>query len=270
MDAQVPLDAAFRDETGKRVLLRDFLGKKPLMLNLIQYRCTMLCSQEMLVLAQSLKEMPFTVGNQFNLITLSIDHRETPELAGEYKRGYLKDYGRSGAERGWHFLTGDEASIQQLADAIGYRFVFDAPTDSFMHPDGVIILTPEGRVSHYFFRLDYPPRDMKWALVQAGNGKIGSPLDAFALLCYHYNPATGKYSLELMGLLRMAALATLLSLGLGVGVMSWRGRRRDAATRRGGEEATGQAAIENLQLKIDNLQSPIAPSPPGPIAGGEG
>ena len=119
-------------------------------------------------------------NDQFNLITLSIDHRETPELANEYKQGYLKEYARPGAERGWHFLTGDEASIQQLADAIGYRFLYDAPTDSFMHPDGVIILTPTGRVSHYFFRLEYPPRDMKWALIQAGNGKIGSPLDGYA------------------------------------------------------------------------------------------
>jgi protein SCO1/2 len=229
MNAQVPLNLTFRDETGKAVQLHEYFRGKPVMLNLIQYRCTMLCSQEMNVLAASLQEMTFDVGKQFTVITLSIDARESPDLASAYREGYLKAYDRPGAEAGWHFLTGDEASIQRLADAIGFHFTYDARTDQFAHPDGVIILTPEGRISHYFFRLLYPPRDMRLALVEAADRKIGSPLDAFALLCYHYNPVSGRFNLAVMGVLRVAALATLLLLGGTVALLSLRerlGKRR--------------------------------------------
>jgi protein SCO1/2 len=225
LNAQVPLDISLKDETGRTVQLHQFFGKKPVMLILIQYRCTMLCSEEMKALALSLKEMQFTVGKQFNLITVSIDHRETPDLAAHYREGYLKDYGRPEAATGWHFLTGDERSIRRLSDAIGFHFAYDAETDQFMHPDGVIVLTPEGRVARYFFRLEYPARALRLALVEAADRKIGTPLDGLWLLCYHYNPVTGRYNLALMGVLRLAALGTVLLLGMGVGVMSLRSRR---------------------------------------------
>jgi protein SCO1/2 len=224
LNAQIPLDLEFRDEAGKRVRLHEYFRGKPVMLNLIQYRCTMLCSREMEALAESLKELTFTVGKEFTLITLSIDHREQPSLAKEYQEGYLKQYGRPGAAEGWHFLTGDEGAIARLADAIGFRFVYVAKTDQYAHPDGVMILTPEGKVSHYFFNLRYPPRDLRLGLVEAAARRIGSPLDMVALLCYHYNPATGKYNLALLGVLRLAAAATLLSLGGAVTVWSLRGR----------------------------------------------
>jgi protein SCO1/2 len=224
LNAQVPLDLSFRDETGRTVQLHQYFGKKPVMLILIQYRCTMLCSEEMKALALSLKEMAFTPGKQFNLITLSIDPREASDLATQYKAGYLKDYGRPEAATGWHFLTGDERSIRRLADTIGFHYVYDDQTDQFMHPDGVMVLTPEGKVARYFFRLEYPARDLRLALVEAADRKIGSPLDGLWLLCYHYNPVTGKYSFTLMGLLRVAALGTLLLLVTGVGVMSLRSR----------------------------------------------
>jgi protein SCO1 len=226
LNAQVPLDLTFRDETGQRVQLYQFFGHKPVMMNLIQYRCTMLCSEEMNVLAQSLKELKFTAGEQFTMLTVSIDAQETPDLAAAYKKGYLQQYGRPAAAAGWHFLTGDAATIQRLADAIGYRFAYDARTEQFAHPDGVLVVTPEGRVARYFFHLDYPPRDLRLALVEAAEHKIGSPLDALALICYHYNPATGKYSLALMGVLRLAALATLLSVGVGVATMTLWDRRK--------------------------------------------
>jgi protein SCO1/2 len=226
LDAQVPLDVQFRDESGKPVQLGQLFGKKPVMLILIQYRCTMLCNREMEALLLSLQEMKFSAGKEFELITLSIDHRETERLATEYKQGYLAKYGRSGADAGWHFLTGDETSIRRLADAVGFHFAYDSETDQFMHPDGVIILTPKGRVARYFFRLEYPSRDLRFALVEAADGKIGSPMDGFWLQCYYYNPVTGKYSLALMGVLRMAAVGTVLLLATGVGLMSWRGRAR--------------------------------------------
>jgi protein SCO1/2 len=234
LDAQVPLDLSFRDETGKKVVLRQYFGHKPVLINLIQYRCTQLCSEEMKVLAQTLKQMPFTVGDQFNVLTVSIDSREQPELAAQYQSGYLREYGRPPAKGGWHFLTGEEASIRRLADSIGYHFVYDARTDQFAHPDGVIVLTPDGHVARYFFRLQYPPRDIRFALIEASHFKIGSLLDGFALTCFHYNPLTGKYSLSILGLLRMAALATVLLLATGIAVMSWRSRqakpRADHAT----------------------------------------
>jgi protein SCO1/2 len=232
LDAQVPLDITFRDETGKLVPLRQYFGRKPVMVNLIQYRCTMLCSQEMQILAQSLKELQFTTGNQFNLLTVSIDDREQPALAMDYKSDYMKQYARPGAETGWHFLTGDKASIQRLADAIGYHFVYDAQTNQFAHPDGVIVLTPAGKVARYFFRLEYPSQGLRLALVEASKEKIGSPLDYFALLCFHYNPATGRYSLAIMKVLRLAAVATVLGVAAGILLMNRRSRPGTGAPRR--------------------------------------
>jgi protein SCO1/2 len=226
LNAQVPLDIAFRDETGKQVPLRQYFGAKPVMLNLIQYRCTMLCSEEMKMLAQSLKDMKFSVGDQFTLLTVSIDAREQPYLAAEYKAGYLKHYGRPGAAAGWHFLTGDDASIHRLADAIGYRFVYDARTNQFAHPDGVIILTPRGKIDRYFFRLNYPPRDLQFGLIDAANNRIGSLLDGLALRCFHYNPVTGKYSVAFMQVLQLVAIGTMLLLGAGMAGMSLNNRRR--------------------------------------------
>lgn len=220
LNAQVPLDIPFRDETGKSVTLRQFFGAKPVMLNLIQYRCTMLCSEEMKMLGQSLKDMKFSVGKQFNLLTVSIDAREQPYLAAQYKAGYLKQYNRPGAAAGWHFLTGDNVSIHRLADAVGYHFAYDPKTQQFAHPDGIIILTPQGRVDRYFFRLNYPPRDLQFGLIDAAQNRIGSLLDGLALRCFHYNPVTGKYSLAFMKVLQMVALGTMLLLGVGMAGMS--------------------------------------------------
>jgi protein SCO1 len=224
LDAQVPLDLTFRDETGQLVPLRRYFNGKPVMMNLIQYRCTMLCSEEMKVLASSLKELEFTPGKQFNLLTISIDDRELPPLAMEYRKGYLKQYARPGAEQGWHFLTGDKATIQRLADAIGYHFVYDAQTDQFAHPDGVIVVTPAGKIARYFFRLEYPAQGLRLALVEAAKEQIGSPLDYVALWCYHYNPTTGRYSLAIMKVLRLAALASVLGLATGVLLLNRRAR----------------------------------------------
>ena len=246
LDAQVPLDIQFRDETGKLVPLRQFFGQKPVMLNLIQYRCTMLCSEEMKILGASLRAMKFSVGKQFNLLTVSIDAREQPYLASEYKAGYLKQYGRAGAAAGWHFLTGDDAAIHRLADAVGYHFVYDPRTDQFAHPDGVIILTPQGRVARYFFRLEYPPRDLQFGLMEAARNRIGSPLDALALLCFHYNPVTGKYSVAFMKVLQLMAVGTMMLLGAGMAGMSWRNRRTSRAPAGSGELEHPRSGSERL------------------------
>lgn len=224
LNEQVPLDLIFKDETGRETRLGDYFGEKPVMLILIQYRCAMLCTEQMNVLLESLKKMSFTPGKQFHLLIVSIDPRETPELAEEKKKNYLAEYGRPEAASGWHWLTGEEAAIKRLADAVGFRYVYDAQTDQFAHPDGVILLTPEGKISRYFFRLEYPPRDLLFGLMESAKRRIGSPLQALALLCYHYNPITGKYGLAVMNLVRLGALATVL--GLIAGILLLRGRER--------------------------------------------
>jgi protein SCO1/2 len=210
LNAQVPLNAVFRDENGQQVRLGQYFGEKPVMMILIQYRCTMLCSHEMNALMKSLKELKFDVGKQFNLLTVSIDPRETPELAAGKKKSYVEDYGRPGASAGWHFLTGKQESIDQLADSIGFHYVYDAKTDQFAHPDGVTILTPEGKASGYFFRLEYPARDLRFGLIEAASHKIGTPLDYLSLLCYHYNPTTGKYSVGVWKVMRLTGLIVVL------------------------------------------------------------
>jgi len=223
LNAAVPLELPFRDETGKAVRLGDYFGKKPVMLMLIQFRCTMLCTEEMNVLLESMKELKFTPGKEFDLLIVSIDPREDAELAAMKKENYLKEYGRPEAAAGWHWLTGEDSSIKPLAAAIGYRYEYDKATDQFAHPDGVIIVTPAGKTARYYFKLNYAPRDLRFGLIDAAAERIGTPLDAFALLCYHYNPVTGKYGLALIKIMRLVALATVTLLAVAILVMSRRG-----------------------------------------------
>jgi cytochrome c oxidase subunit II len=256
LNAQVPLDLAFKDETGKTVRLYEYAGKKPVMLMLIQYRCTMLCNEELNVLTASLKQLKFTPGKEFNLLIATIDPRETPDIALDKKKAYLQEYERPEADAGWHWLTGDEASIRRLADSVGFHYAYDARTDQFAHPDGVIILTPHGKIARYYFKLDYRPQDLRLGLVEAANNKIGSPLDAIALLCFHYNPATGTYSIAYMKVLRLAGIATLLFLALGILVMKLRERSRgdsetegrsDGGTERRSDGAPGRTGEPGKQ-----------------------
>jgi protein SCO1 len=235
LNGQVPLDTEFRDENGKPVRLGDYFGSKPVMLVMIQLRCTMLCTEELNVLMDSLKKMQFTPGKEFNLLVVTIDPREQPGLALEKKQHYLAEYGRPEGAAGWHFLTGAQASIERLATAVGFHYVYDKTTDQYAHPDGVIVLTPHGRVARYFFRLEYPARDLRLGLVEAAGNKIASPADIITLLCFHYNPTTGKYALAVLGLVRLGAILTVLSLCMGIAVM----KRRDALHRR----RLGDAAV---------------------------
>jgi protein SCO1/2 len=238
LDAQVPLEAQFRDEDGRIVRFGDYLNGKPLMLVLIQYRCTMLCNEEMNVLTQSLKELEFTPGQQFNLVVVSIDPREDPQLAAEKKKVYLEHYGRPSGAAGWHWLTGDKRAIAQVADAVGFHFAYNQATDQFAHPDGVIILTPQGRVARYYWKLDYPAHGLRLGLVEAAKNKIAAPMDIIALLCFHYNPTTGKYGLAVINIVRLLSIVTVLALAAGIAVMKSRdrvSRRRDADGALGGQ-----------------------------------
>jgi protein SCO1/2 len=232
----VPLDAAFRDEDGKPVRFGDYFGDKPVALIMIQYRCTMLCTEEMNVLLASLKQLKFTPGKEFNLVIVSIDPREDADLAMGKKISYLAEYGRPQSAKGWHWLTGSKENIDKLADAVGYHYVYDAKTDQYAHPDGVIMMTPEGKIARYFFRLEYPARDLRLGLIEASKGKIGTPLDAIALLCYHYNPVTGRYAVALLNLVRGASLALVLGLCAGIMLLKLREGHRNGDASKSGRE----------------------------------
>src|SRR5579859_5161223 len=173
LNAQIPLQLTFRDETGKTVQLGDYFGQKPVILALVYYECPMLCTQVLNGLLTSLKGMPLDVGKQFNVVTVSFNPKETPGLALNKKRVYVGLYGRPGAADGWHFLTGDEASIHALTQAVGFHYAYDSVSDQFAHATGIMVLTPQGKISRYFFGIDYASRDLRLSLVEASAGKIG-------------------------------------------------------------------------------------------------
>jgi protein SCO1 len=224
LDAPLPLDAPLKDEDGKDVKLGDYFGEKPVMMMLIQFRCTMLCTEQVNILLDSLKRLKFTPGKEFNLLIVSIDPREKPDLAAEMKASFVKEYRRPESAPGIHFLTTDEKTIDRVASAVGFRFAYVQKTDQFAHPDGVIIATPAGHAARYFFRLEYPARFLRYGLIEAAQNKISTPLaDAIALLCFHYNPTTGTYTLGFMKVLRIAAVATVLLIALSITMM----RRRE-------------------------------------------
>lgn len=210
LNQQVPLDLMFRDETGRSVPLQTYFGKKPVVLALIYYNCPMLCTLVLNGLIQSLNTMSFVAGKEFDVIAVSFDPRETSELATGKKRAYLERYIVKGTESGWHFLTGDESSIKALTQTVGFRYAYDAEKDLFAHASGVIVLTPEGKISRYFYGVEYPPRDLRLGLVEASENKIGSPVDQLLLMCYHYDPTTGKYGAVVMNVVRLAGTITLI------------------------------------------------------------
>jgi protein SCO1/2 len=235
LDAQIPLDLNFRDETGKAVKLGDYFGRKPLILNLVYYNCTMLCGEALAGLSSAMRLIKFDVGNEFDVVTVSFDPRETPEMAAAKKADYVKRYGRAGAAGGWHFLTGQPESINALTKAVGFQYQYDARTNQYAHATAIMVLTPQGRISRYFYGVDFPPKDLRLGLVEASQGKIGNAVDAVLLYCYHYNPETGKYGAMVSNILRMAGAATILLLG-GLLFILWRldssVTRKTAAKRR--------------------------------------
>jgi protein SCO1/2 len=228
LGAKVPLHIPFKDEAGRRVSLADCTGGKPTVLVLAYYRCPMLCTQVLNGLLSALRAIPDNAGDAFNVVVVSIDPREKPPLAAVKKANYVAEYGRPGAEAGWHFLTGDPLAIASLADAVGFRYEYDPKTEQYAHGSGIMIVAPDGTLSRYLLGVRFEPRDLRLALTEASAGKVGSPADQLLLLCYRYDPSTGTYTFGILRAVKwFSGVAVLGIFGL-VGVLAWRHRRGPA------------------------------------------
>ena len=230
IDQRVPLDTTFRDESGATVRLGAYFGRKPVVLVFAYYDCPMLCTQVINGLSSALGVMSLNPGRDFEIVTVSFNPRDTPASAAAKKASYLERYRRPGAAAGWHFLSGDKANIDRLTRAAGFRYAWDAATKQYAHPSGVIVLTPDGRLSKYLFGIEYGPRDLRLGIVEASAGRIGTPVDSLLLYCYHYDPMTGRYGLAIMRVIRMAGAATVLAIGTFIFVMVRRERKTGART----------------------------------------
>ena len=225
LDQRVPLDVAFRDEQGATVRLGDYFGKRPVVLVFAYFDCPMLCTQVINGLSSALGVLSLKPGQDFEIVTVSFNPADTPASARAKKAMYLERYRRDGAAESWHFLTGDPPSIERLTKAAGFRYVWDEATKQFAHPSGIIVLTPDGRLARYLFGIEYGPRDLRFALVEASAGKVGTRVDSLLLYCYHYDPMTGRYGLAIMRAVRMAGAATVLALAAFIVVMVRRERQ---------------------------------------------
>jgi protein SCO1/2 len=242
LNERVPLDAAFTDETGRQVRLGDYFGKRPVVLVFAYYECPMLCTMALNGLGSALNVLSLEPGNDFEIVTISFDPRDTPASASAKKTQYIARYKHPRAPEAWHFLTGDQASIERVTKAAGFRYVWDADTKQFAHPTGVIVLTPDGRLARYLFGVEYGPRDLRYALVEASDGKVGSRVDTLLLYCFHYDPMTGRYGLVIMRAIRLAGAATVLALCSFIIVMVKREKRRGSGLRARGSSG-GSATI---------------------------
>ena len=213
LNNQVPLDLKFRDETGQTVTLGSYFGKKPVILSLVYYTCPMLCSMAENGLLNALRDVKFNIGEQYEVVTVSIDPTDTPEMAMGKKGVYVGLYGRPAAKHGWHFLVGDDPEIRALAGAVGFHYNYMPDTKQYAHATGIIVVTPQGKVSRYFYGIQYPARDIRLALVEASSEKIGNPVDAVLLYCCQYDPHTGKYSVAVAHVLKIAGAITILCMG---------------------------------------------------------
>jgi protein SCO1/2 len=213
LNNQVSLDLSFHDENGKSVQLANYFGRRPVVLILGYYECPMLCSLVLNGAIEAMQDLKLDAGKDFEVVNVSVDPRETPALAAGKKRVYIKRYGRPGAAEGWHFLTGNDAAIRKLTDEVGFRYAYDPEAKQFAHPSGLVILTPDGKVSHYIFGVTFSPTELDAALRDAQVKKIGSPIEQFVLLCFHYSPITGKYGKLIMTLVRVSGVATAGALG---------------------------------------------------------
>ncbi len=216
LNGQLPLNAIFKDSTGKEVKLGEYFGKdKPVILALVYYECPMLCNEVLNGLTGSLKALSFDAGREFDVVAISFDGRENdiPDLAKNKKAGYLERYNRPHTKDGWHFLTGEQSEIDRVTKAVGFNYSFDEKTNQFAHAGGIMIATPEGKLSRYLYGIDYSPKDIKFSLMESSENRIGNPAEQLYLYCYHYDPSTGRYGFAILNVLRAMALATLLGLG---------------------------------------------------------
>jgi protein SCO1 len=229
LDNQVPLDLPFTDETGRQVRLGEYFGKRPVILALVYYECPMLCTQVLNGLVTALTVMNFEPGREFDVVAVSFNPREGPGLAGQKKENYVKRYGRPQTANGWHFLTGSESSITQLTDAVGFRYAYDDAIKQYAHGAALELLTPRGHIAKYFYGIEFSARDIRLALIEASDERIGTPIDDFLLFCYHYDPATGKYGAAVLRLVRLGGIATVLAFLSFLTISLRRERRAGAA-----------------------------------------
>jgi len=216
LNGQMPLDLPFRDETGREVQLRQFFGQKPVVLAFVYYSCPMLCDQIQMGVVGSLRMISFNPGRDYEVVFISFDAHDTPEMAAAKKKVALGHFRRPETESGWHFLTGSQESIEAATRAANFQFRFDAKSNLFAHASGVLILTPDGRISRYFYGVEYPGRDMRLGLVDASAGKIGSPIDHVLLFCYHYDPSSATYSASILRIIRLGGVLTILCIVGGI------------------------------------------------------
>jgi protein SCO1 len=239
IDQRIPLDATFRDESGAAVRLGDYFGRRPVVLVFAYYDCPMLCTQVIHGLSSALGVLSLSPGKDFEIVTVSFNPADTPAAAASKKAVYLERYKQPGASAAWHFLTGDPPEIERVTRAAGFRYAWDADTKQFAHPSGIIVLTPDGRLARYLFGIEYGPRDLRFAIVEASAGKVGSIVDSLLLYCYHYDPMMGRYGLVIMRAIRLAGAATVLALGAFIALMLRRERRNSGPAAVRGEPASG-------------------------------
>ena len=213
LNQQLPLDLKFRDENGAEATLGQYFGRKPIILTMVYYTCPMLCGEVQSGLVSALGILRFDAGREFDVISVSINPSETPADAMAKKKQFLSRYHRAGAEHGWHFLTGDKANIDALAKAVGYRYSYDAKSGQYSHGTAIVVVTPEGKLAQYFYGIEYAPKDLRLALVEASRNKIGNVVDAVMLYCFHYDPASGRYSAQILNVVRLAGLLTVFCMG---------------------------------------------------------
>ena len=226
LNAPLPLDTMLRDESGRVVRLGDYFHHgRPVLVNFVYYNCPMLCPIVLEGMTSTLTELKFDVGKEFDVVTISIDPRDTPEQAAEKKEKYIKRYGRFGAAAGWHFLTGPESAVRRITDAAGFTYAYDIASNQFAHGTVLMVATADGRLSRYLFGFEYKARDLRLALTEASQGKIGGAAEQVLLLCYHYDPANGKYSAAAMNFVRAGGVATVLALGSFIVIMIRKERR---------------------------------------------
>ncbi|MGB9465582.1 MAG: SCO family protein [Candidatus Acidiferrum sp.] len=227
LNAHLPLDLAFRDETGRSVQLRDYFTQKPVLLALVYYGCPMLCDQLEQGVVGTLRMLSFNPGRDYEVVFVSFDPRETPDMAAQKKESAMTHFRRPETASGWHFLTGSKESIDALTKGANFRYSFDEKSNLFAHASGIMLLTPDGRISRYFYGIEFPSRDVRLGLVDASAGKIGTPIDHILLYCYHYDPSSARYSASILKLIRVGGVLTILCLVAGMLIF----RRRDIAAR---------------------------------------
>lgn len=208
----IPLDLVFTDESGQPVKLGQYFGRRPVILALVYYECPMLCTQVLNGLVSALGVMKFDVGREFDVVAVSFNPKEGPELASQKKAAYVKRYGRPQSAGGWHFLTGTQESIDRLTQAVGFRYAYDERIGQYAHGAGIELLTPRGVLAKYFYGIEFSARDIRLGLIEASEERIGTPIDDVLLLCYHYDPASGTYGATVMGIVRLGGIATLAAL----------------------------------------------------------